>query len=154
MGDRYYNSDQADMVGDDIQTEVQDAQNAADDDDNMHVPITDDIQSDSDSCWLCTYCMDPLARDICLFIVENIIDTDVKHLAPQIQLEILKLFPSARGINLKVCRISICMFCWTFDYGLTLNPKPQTGDNQAHIAAHATPQCEDLVHDQEPQRHV
>jgi hypothetical protein len=48
-------------------------------------------------CWLCTFCMEEVAKDVTLFISSNISTIDTVHMASQIKDEILTAYPMAKG---------------------------------------------------------
>jgi hypothetical protein len=51
----------------------------------------------SEICWLCTFCMEEVAKDVTLFISSNISTIDTVHMASQIKDEILTVYPMAKG---------------------------------------------------------
>jgi hypothetical protein len=51
----------------------------------------------SEICWLCTFCMEEVAKDVTLFISSNISTIDTLHMASQIKDEILTIYPMAKG---------------------------------------------------------
>lgn len=50
-----------------------------------------------EACWLCTFCLHPLAKRINAFVVGHVDRLDIHHLSAQVEEEILAEFPHAHG---------------------------------------------------------